>query len=67
MLARNLGISRSEFFTKAAERWADELERDDTTNLINAVVDDLAEGENAEFLRTAARRAIARDPGRRRH
>jgi metal-responsive CopG/Arc/MetJ family transcriptional regulator len=33
--ARRLGVSRSEFFARAAERWLDTLEDDGTTEAIN--------------------------------
>lgn len=33
--AKQLGVSRSEFFTRAAERWLDDLENGDTTEAIN--------------------------------
>jgi metal-responsive CopG/Arc/MetJ family transcriptional regulator len=33
--AKRLGVSRSEFFARAAERWLDDLDDDQTTNAIN--------------------------------
>ncbi len=36
--ARRLGVSRSEFFARAAERWLDTLEDDGTTEAINGVI-----------------------------
>lgn len=36
--ARRLGVSRSEFFAQAAERWLDVLEDDGTTDAINRVI-----------------------------
>jgi metal-responsive CopG/Arc/MetJ family transcriptional regulator len=33
--AKRLGVSRSEFFARAAERWLDALEDDGTTEAIN--------------------------------
>jgi metal-responsive CopG/Arc/MetJ family transcriptional regulator len=33
--AKLLGVSRSEFFARAAERWLDDLDDDQTTNAIN--------------------------------
>ncbi len=36
--AKSLGVSRSEFFTKAAERWLDHLEDDGTTEAIDRVI-----------------------------
>jgi predicted DNA-binding protein len=35
--ASRLGVSRSEFFARAAERWLDTLEDDGTTEAINRV------------------------------
>jgi len=59
--ARRLGMSRSEFFTRAAARWADELEGGELTEAINAALDQIGpHDENAEFLREAARRTFAR-------
>lgn len=36
--ARRMGVSRSEFFARAAERWLDTLQMDDTTVAINRAV-----------------------------
>jgi metal-responsive CopG/Arc/MetJ family transcriptional regulator len=36
--ARRLGVSRSEFFARAAERWLDTLEDDGTTEAINCAI-----------------------------
>ena len=36
--AKQLGVSRSEFFARAAERWLDALEDDGTTDAINRVI-----------------------------
>lgn len=40
--ARRIGISRSEFYATAAERWLDALDDDGTTEAINRTIDDLA-------------------------
>lgn len=56
--ARLLGISRSEFFARAAERWADELDQDHITDQINSVLVDATDDENFEFLRAAAERSL---------
>ncbi len=58
--ARRLGISRSEFYATAARRWADELERHDITEQIDAVLIDVDQeaDENVAFLRAAARRTL---------
>ncbi|HST56720.1 MAG TPA: ribbon-helix-helix domain-containing protein [Solirubrobacteraceae bacterium] len=37
--AKQLGVSRSEFFARAAENWLDALEGDDTTEAINRAID----------------------------
>jgi metal-responsive CopG/Arc/MetJ family transcriptional regulator len=36
--AKRLGVSRSEFFARAAERWLDALEDDGTTDAINRAI-----------------------------
>lgn len=36
--ARELGVSRSEFFVRAAERWLDALEDGETTEAIDRVI-----------------------------
>lgn len=59
--ARRLGLSRSEFFARAAARWADELEGDDITTAINDALQaagDDGYGGNREFLRAAAVRSF---------
>jgi hypothetical protein len=33
-----MGVSRSKFFARAAERWLDVLHEDDTTTAINRVI-----------------------------
>lgn len=61
--ARRLGLSRSEFFSRAAARWADELEGEDVTAAINAALEaagDDGYGENREFLQQAAIQTFAR-------
>ena len=60
--AAKLHISRSEFFTRAAERWADQLEDAELTQAINAALDFIGDtdDENDEFVREAARRTFAR-------
>lgn len=39
--ARRLGVSRSEFFARAAERWLDSLDDDGTTDAINRAISGL--------------------------
>ncbi|MGI8712883.1 MAG: ribbon-helix-helix protein, CopG family [Solirubrobacteraceae bacterium] len=36
--AKRLGVSRSEFFARAAERWLDDLDDDQTTDAINRAI-----------------------------
>ncbi len=36
--AKRMGVSRSEFFAHAAERWLDVLHEDDTTAAINRAI-----------------------------
>jgi hypothetical protein len=57
--AERLGMSRSEFFTKAAERWADELEQPSVTDAVNAVVDAGYASDGQDFTRAAARELFA--------
>jgi metal-responsive CopG/Arc/MetJ family transcriptional regulator len=40
--AQRLGVSRSEFFARAAERWLQALEDDGTTEAIDRAIADLA-------------------------
>jgi metal-responsive CopG/Arc/MetJ family transcriptional regulator len=37
--AGRLGVSRSEFFARAAERWLDALEENETTEAINRAIE----------------------------
>ncbi len=39
--AQELGVSRSAFFARAAERWLDDLENDRTTEAINQAIADV--------------------------
>jgi predicted DNA-binding protein len=41
--AKRLGVSRSEFVARAAERWLDDLEEDQTTEAINQALGDAAQ------------------------
>jgi metal-responsive CopG/Arc/MetJ family transcriptional regulator len=38
LAARRLGMSRSEFFARAAERWLESLDDDGTTDAINRAI-----------------------------
>ncbi|HWF55410.1 MAG TPA: ribbon-helix-helix protein, CopG family [Solirubrobacteraceae bacterium] len=55
--AAQLGVSRSEFFARAAERWLDALESDTTTDAINRAIEGL--DEDAAFVSAAAAALIA--------
>ena len=55
--ARRLGVSRSEFFARAAERWLDDLDDQQTTEAINRAIAGLS--EDAAFTEAAAE-ALAR-------
>lgn len=59
--ARRLGISRSEFFARAAARWADELDGPDITAAINAALEAAGPDEDGDFFLEAARRTFFRD------
>jgi metal-responsive CopG/Arc/MetJ family transcriptional regulator len=50
--AARLGVSRSEFFTRAAERWIADLEDAQTTAAIDAVL--RADEHDAAFVEQAA-------------
>jgi len=51
--AARLGVSRSKFFTRAAERWLADLEGAETTAAINAVLS-AVERDNALVGRSAS-------------
>jgi metal-responsive CopG/Arc/MetJ family transcriptional regulator len=50
--AAKLGVSRSEFFARAAERWLDALDDDRTTDAINRAIAGL--DDDAAFANAAA-------------
>jgi antitoxin MazE6 len=50
--ARKMGVSRSEFFARAAERWLDALDADHTTAAINRAIAGLA--DDSAFVEAAA-------------
>ena len=60
--AQRLGISRSQFFATAAERYLRELEAQATTDKLNEIYGPLGgeDPETAEFRREAVRRAVER-------
>ncbi len=59
--ARRLGVSRSEFFARAAERWLGDLERDDVTQAINRALDAAGDDDRAFTDAAAAAMAAADD------
>lgn len=58
--ARRLGMSRSQFYATAAQRWVDELARRDVTDQIDAVLDEGDDDDTADIRAEAARRALTR-------
>jgi hypothetical protein len=57
--AQALGMSRSEFFTKAAARYLDELDAGSVTAQIDQTVDSLEDGDDsARDAVTAGRRVL---------
>jgi predicted DNA-binding protein len=56
--AKRLGVSRSEFFARAAERWLNDLEDNQTTEAINQAIGDLP-GDTA--FSEAAAQALLRE------
>lgn len=58
--AAKLGISRSEFYARAAQRWVDQLDDDGITAQINASLEGIDQAEDNAFVRTAATKSLAR-------
>ena len=58
--ARRLGVSRSEFFARAAERWLDSLDDGGTTDAINRAITGLE--PDHEFTVAAAAALPSGDP-----
>jgi metal-responsive CopG/Arc/MetJ family transcriptional regulator len=63
--ARDLGMSRSELFTRAVERYLDELEHEPLTDQINVAVDHAGEdgGVAADAVSAGRRLLEAADHG----
>ncbi|MGQ0577180.1 MAG: ribbon-helix-helix domain-containing protein [Pseudonocardia sp.] len=59
--AQRLGLSRSEFLSRAAARWADELDEQDLTSAIDDALLHAGPDPDAEFLARAAQLALADD------
>jgi len=58
--AHELGMSRSELYSKAVERWLDASERRQITEQIDRALADAPIGEELEFLKRAAAGLIDR-------
>jgi metal-responsive CopG/Arc/MetJ family transcriptional regulator len=58
--AKRLGVSRSEFFARAAERWLDALDDDGTTAAIDRALAGV--GADHAFTDAAAAGLVADDP-----
>ncbi|MDX6539501.1 MAG: hypothetical protein QOI71_1111 [Gaiellales bacterium] len=54
-----MGVSRSEFFARAAERWLDALDDDGTTDAINRAI--AAQPAGHEFTEAAAAALVTHD------
>jgi metal-responsive CopG/Arc/MetJ family transcriptional regulator len=57
--AKRLGVSRSEFYARAAQTWLDALEDQDTTDAINHAIEGLP--DDAAFTDAAAAALPASD------
>lgn len=58
--AKRLGVSRSEFFARAAERWLEDMDDDGTTDAINLAIAGL--DPDHEFTDAAAAALASSDP-----
>lgn len=58
--AKRLGVSRSEFFARAAERWLESLDDDGTTDAINRAI--AGYEPDHEFTDAAAAALASSDP-----
>lgn len=57
--AASLGMSRSEFFAKAAQRYLDQLDEDSLTAGIDAAIDLIGEDDSFGAATVAGRRRLA--------
>lgn len=57
--AEELGMSRSEFFSRAAARYLDDLDRDSTTEQINQALRDAGPDDSNEWAAEAGRRRLS--------
>lgn len=58
-LAKKLGMSRSEFFARAAEKYATELSASSLTAHINQALESASNDDSAAAAATAGRRRLA--------
>ena len=61
--AHDLGMSRSEFFTRAAARYLDELDAESVTRQIDSAVDALGDDGSAADAVAAGRRVLDAEAG----
>ena len=59
-VAKKHGMNRSQFYSTAADRYADELESTELTAAIDAVVDAATTDESTRFAVNAGRRSLER-------
>lgn len=59
--ARDLGMSRSEFFARAAANFLDELAKESETAAINGALDAATGGDGSNAAAAAAGRLVTRD------
>ena len=59
--ASELGISRSEFFTRAARRYLDELASRSLTEQVNEALQAAGNDDSADAAAAAGRRLLAQD------
>jgi metal-responsive CopG/Arc/MetJ family transcriptional regulator len=59
--AKRLGVSRSEFFARAAERWLDDLDDDQTTDAIDRALAGVP--QDTTFVDAAADRLVRQHGG----
>jgi hypothetical protein len=62
--AEELGISRSEFFTRAARRYLDELSARSLTRQINDALRTSGADDSGQVAASAGRRRLAEEAGR---
>jgi metal-responsive CopG/Arc/MetJ family transcriptional regulator len=61
--ANELGMSRSEFFARAADRYLDELDRDSLTRAINEALSSEVDGDDSNAAAVAAGHRTLADAG----